>query len=150
VGTPKRWPVKLADIDAPPMRGRSDRNLTRIARIVDWKPIAEALAPIGANQSTRPHYPAMLLFRILLLQRWYGLSDPAAEFALADRRSFAEFVELPANAAPPSFSTISRFRRDLVRLGLLESLPAMVQKQIEDAGFVLREGAMVETSLVTI
>ena len=49
------------------------------------------------------------MFKCLLLQQWYTLSDPQLEEALADRLSFRRFVGLPLDEEVPDYSTISRF-----------------------------------------
>ena len=49
-----------------------------------------------ARAAARPPYPPVMLFKVLLLQQWYGLSDPMAEEAIGDRLSFRRFLGFPA------------------------------------------------------
>jgi IS5 family transposase len=62
------------------------------------------------------------MFKVLLLQRWYGLSDPAMEAALCDRLSFMAFAGLSLNDPTPDHATIWRFREKLGTLSLVEPL----------------------------
>ncbi|MER9643191.1 transposase [Mesorhizobium sp. M0239] len=50
---------------------------------------AEALD--GANGGRPPHDPVMM-FKIMVLQALYGLSDHQAEFQIQDRLSFMRFL----------------------------------------------------------
>ena len=44
------------------------------------------------QRAGRPSYPPVVLFKVLLLQQWYGLSNPMAEEAIGDRLSFRRFL----------------------------------------------------------
>jgi hypothetical protein len=39
---------------------------------------------INANTKGAPGYPPLTMFKIILLQQWYSLSDPAGLFSSAD------------------------------------------------------------------
>ncbi len=69
--------------------------LDEINAVIDWKPIQTFLAKKlnrKANAVGNPAYPALPMFKVLLLQRWCNLSDPATEQALLDRLSFIRFT----------------------------------------------------------
>ena len=61
------------------------------------------------------------MFKIVLLQQWYGLSDPGAEEAVRDRLSFRRFCGIPLDQETPDHSSIWRFRQRIEKLGLPES-----------------------------
>ena len=86
--------------------------------------------------------------KALLLQRWYGLSDPAMEEALKDRLSFRRFVGLPLSEAIPDHATLWRFREALDG-GLCERLFLEIGRQIEVCGFVLKQGTLIDASRST-
>jgi IS5 family transposase len=88
------------------------------------------------------------MFKALLLQQWYGLSDPALEDALCDRLSFRRFVGLALDEKGPDHSTISRFRAALAKDKLSERLFAEVTRQIDAKGLILRQGTMIDATLV--
>jgi IS5 family transposase len=147
---PDHWPISLTKDLTPPSRGRADVFLHEVDALVDWSEVDQILSALPVNPATRPRYPGRLLLKIMLLQSWYGLSDPAAEGAVNDRQSFARFVELPQGAPSPSYSTINRFRAELTRRGLVARLFSAVTNQLADKGYAVREGAMVEASLLDI
>ena len=121
--------------------------LEKIAGFVDWKVVANLLAEVRGGTMGAPGYPALMMFKALLLQRWYGLSDPAMEEALKDRLSFRHFVGMSLTESVPDHSSIWRFRETLAK-GLAEKLFAEIVRQIEAKGFVLKQGTLVDASLV--
>lgn len=84
----------------------------------------------------------------MLLQQWYGLSDPGLEEALNDRLSFRRFVGLSLSDPVPDHSTLSRFRKVLVEQHLGETLLGEVNRQLAAKGLVLKRGTLVDASLV--
>jgi IS5 family transposase len=121
--------------------------LEKIAGFVDWKPVAELLAGLRGGVMGAPGYPALMMFKVVLLQRWYGLSDPAMEEALKDRLSFRHFVGMALTESVPDHSSIWRFREALGG-GLAETLFVEIGRQIAAKGFVLKQGTLVDASLV--
>ena len=75
-------------------RSRRKDQLSQIESLIDWSEISGLLHQLRSGKMDRPPYPALVLFKALLLQRWYGLSDDALEDALYDRLSFRQFVGL--------------------------------------------------------
>src|SRR4051812_45499955 len=88
------------------------------------------------------------MFKALLLQQWYGLSDPGLEEALLDRVSFRRFCGLALDGATPDETTLCRFRNDLKAAGLGEPLFAEVSRQFDAAGLTLRSGTLIDATLV--
>ncbi len=77
--------------------------LDKINSLIDWKPIEKLLKQKYKKQASadgRPAYPALPMFKLLLLQRWYSLSDPGMEEALNDRISFIRFSGFPLIESP--------------------------------------------------
>jgi len=121
--------------------------LEKIGGFLDWRPISTMLVEVRGGTMGAPGYPALMMFKALLLQRWYGLSDPALEEGLKDRLSFRHFVGIALTESIPDHSSIWRFREAL-GTGLIEKLFAEVLRQIEAKGFVLKQGTLVDASLV--
>lgn len=128
-------------------RGRD--TLGEINRLVDWAPIERLLDGIHAAARGEPAYPPLMMFKVLLLQRWHALSDPQMEAALADRLSFLRFTGLSLEDETPDHSTIWRFREQLTKNGLAEAVFAAVLTQLSEHGLLLRQGTLIDASLVT-
>jgi len=83
--------LSLADGLVAGGAGRN-RQLERLAALVDWGGFERLLGEVYAAPVGRPSYGPLVLLRCLLLQQWYRLSDPGLEEALSDRLSFRRFV----------------------------------------------------------
>jgi IS5 family transposase len=88
------------------------------------------------------------MIKALLLQQWYGLSDPGLEEALLDRVSFRRFCGLSLEEATPDETTLCRFRLALAQAGLGEALFTEISRQLETAGYLVKAGTLIDASLV--
>lgn len=127
------------------------QRLDKLLSIVRWYRFEKLLAklkPETGVASGRPCYPALVMFKALLLQSLYGLSDSELEEALYDRLSFRRFAGLALDAAVPDHSTLCRFRNRLVEAGILERLFVELDRQLDDAGLILRRGTMLDATVI--
>ena len=129
---------------------RAGRNewLDKIAKIIDWPAVASVLSGVYGSDEGRPSYPILTLVKLLLLQQWYGLSDPGLEEAVDDRLSFRRFAGLPLDEGVPDHSTIWRFRQELARQGLSEALFAEITRQLDARGLIIRKGTLIDATIV--
>ena len=97
-------------------------------KTIEWSDFDVLFAQINANTKGAPGYPPLTLFRIVLLQQWYNLSDPQAEEAVRDRLSFQRFCGIPLDAETPDHSSIWRFRQTVENLGLSEKKISACQR----------------------
>ena len=88
------------------------------------------------------------MFKALLLQQWYRLSDEELEEALNDRLSFRRFLKLSLEDAAPDHTTICRFRNRVVEAQLTEKLFGEFERQLEGRGLLLKRGTMIDPTLV--
>jgi len=127
--------------------GRTGR-LDRLLELVRWYRFEKLLARLRDEGPGRPGYPPLLMFKALLLQSLYALSDAELEEALADRLSFRRFVGLSLTDAVPDHTTLCRFRLRLVESALLDRLFAELDGQLEAAGLILKRGTMLDATLI--
>jgi IS5 family transposase len=127
--------------------GKSGR-LDRLSELVKWYRFEKLLARLRDEGPGRPGYRPVLMFRALLLQSLYGLSDVELEEALSDRLSFRRFVGLSLEDATPDSTTLCRFRLKLIDEGLLEKLFVELDRQLDQAGVVLKRGTMLDATLI--
>ena len=90
--------------------------LEDLQQTIEWSAFDVLFAQINANTKGAPGYPPLTMFRIVLLQQWYNLSDPQAEEAVRDRMSFRRFCGIPLDAETPDHSSIWRFRQTIEKL----------------------------------
>ena len=124
----------------------SNEVLEKVSALLNWGRIEALLHDLRGGRMGAPAYPSLVMFKALLLQRWYVLSDLALEEALKDRLSFRRFVGLPLSEAIPDHSTLWRFRESLGKRS--EVVFAEIVRQIEASGFLLKEGTLIDASLV--
>jgi IS5 family transposase len=123
--------------------------LDRLSGLVKWYRFEKLLAHLRDEKGPgRPGYPVQVLFKALLLQSLYGLSDRELEDALNDRLSFKRFVGLALDEAAPDHTVLNRFRNQLGEAGLLEKLFAELDRQLEQAGVILKRGTMLDATLI--
>jgi IS5 family transposase len=132
-------------------RKHSNTFLDKMDQFINWNHIGKLLKKKYKKTMSadgRPAYPPLSMFKLLLLQRWYGLSDPGLEEALNDRISFIRFSGFSLASSLPDYSTICRFRNSLLELGLYEKLFEEMLKQLEGRGLLVQEGAIVDATVI--
>src|SRR5512147_2816336 len=70
---------------------RAGRNswMDEIDKLIDWSAVVKLLDGIYGSDEGRPSYPLLTYVKLLLLQQWYGLSDPGLEEAVTIGCPFA-------------------------------------------------------------
>ncbi len=122
-------------------------KLVKIDEMIDWEPLRNNMeTSYRLDGPGRPAFPPVILFKALLLQNWYNLSDPGAEEAIADRLSFRNFLGLKLDDKVPDHSTIHRFRDRIEPI--MEELFDLINEQLSDNGFILKKGTMIDASVV--
>lgn len=141
--------VQSSFVDAllPPGFGRNAK-LERIGGLLDWQPVEAIVSRARSGEHGRPPYTALSMFKALLLQQWYGLSDPGLEEALLDRVSFRRFCGFALDANTPDETTLCRFRNALKDAGLGEPLFIEINRQLDAAGFFVRQGTLIDATLI--
>jgi len=122
--------------------------LEDLLKTTEWSAFEALFAPINANAKGAPRYPPPTMFKIVLLQQWYNLSDPQAEGAVRDRLSFRRFCGIPLDAETPDHSSIWRFRQTVDKLGLSEKLLAEVNRQLHARGLIVKKGTFVDATII--
>ena len=145
----KQQLISLADITTA-HRVQKSEFFAQINTLIDWKPVEKLLHNYyrkGKSAVGRESYPALLLFKMTLLQTWYGLSDYELEDQVNDRISFSRFVGIPLDAAVPDHSVICRFRGELNKRNAYEKLFTEINRQLEQHNILVRTGVIVDASI---
>ena len=127
-------------------------DLDRMKEIVDWDrftPILEeAFGPPRTSGRGRRSWDHLVIFRCLLLGIMHGLSDARLQFLLLDRTTFKPFVGLRSLDQVPDQKTLWKYRDLLEKAGCIEEVVAVFNEQLEDHGYELQTGTLVDSSLV--
>jgi transposase, IS5 family len=128
--------------------------LQRLAPAVDFESfrgeLERAVEKPARGPGGAPRWDVVLMFKLLVLQRLYHLSDEQAEYQVGDRVSFRRFLGLSLCDAVPDSRTVWLFRETLVQAGTLERLFNAYRDQLLAAGLITREGSLVDASSVTV
>lgn len=136
-------------VEALPSTKGGGGALDRLSGLVKWYRFEKVIGHLRDEAGPgRPGYPALVLFKALLLQSLYGLSDRELEEALDDRLSFRRFAGLSLEEAVPDHTVLNRFRNRLAADGLLAKLFAELDRQLESAGVMLKRGTMLDATLI--
>jgi len=123
----------------------------QINTLLDWQSISSTIDKYyikGKSAVGKPSYDGLLLFKMCLLQTWYGLSDYEVEDSVNDRISFSYFCGLNIDQVAPDHSTVSRFRTAMTDAGAYENLFKEINTQLESHQIIVKKGLIVDASVI--
>jgi IS5 family transposase len=124
-------------------------RLSQISNLIDWNPFRQILEEMYDNKSEkggRPNFDVILMFKILILQKWYGLSDLEVERQMADRISFMAFLGFPDPF--PDSRTIWLFKQRIAESGKDELVWAELQRQLDSMGLHVKRGTIQDATFI--
>jgi IS5 family transposase len=128
--------------------------LTALNEIIKWEDfrsiIEGAFADVNPSKGGRPPYDRVMMFKVLVLQRMYNLSDDAAEFQILDRMSFNRFLGLELCDNVPDSKTIWNFREQLVIHDVFNRIFEMLHEKLAKKGLILNNGSIVDAHIVQV
>lgn len=146
--------MTFADLESVENNSFANIRLKRLMEIdnsIDWysiKKIFDSTYEAGKNKIGQPAYPPLMLFKCLLLQKWFRIdSDPELESQINYSRAFRKFLGLPSNIPSPNHSTFSRFRGRLSK-GQFETITLNILKQFSAEGIIINEGIAIDARIV--
>ncbi|MFH1294043.1 MAG: transposase, partial [Pseudomonadota bacterium] len=132
-------------------KNRCLEHLININDSIDWPNIESILMyhyVVGTSSEGADAYSPLLLFKCLLLQKWFRIdSDPELESQINDRISFKKFIGISFGNVSPDHSTFSRFRSRLSKEAM-DRINSEILRQFERQGLTINEGIAVDARLV--
>ena len=138
--------AQLGLLDSLIIATPTNEFLERLAKTLDWKSIEKALQAMYPAVTGRPPCAPLALFQMSLLQHGYGLSDPPCEKLVSDRLSWRPGLGLGLQDQVPDEATLVRFRQWLRQYGLHDQLLQLVNRKLEQQGFILKTCTLVAAS----
>jgi len=123
-------------------------HFLKVNNLIDWSPIEKKLECLYDPSNGRPSYPPLMMFKALLLQQWFNLSDRGLVEAIADRLSFQSFLGLSIVDPVPDDTTFTRFRQKLQEKGLLEELFSILDSEFDRLGLLVKRGSFIDATIV--
>lgn len=130
---------------------RRDKFLNRMDQIIPWERLYAVIAPFYVQEARgRKRKPLPIMLRIICLQQWYDLSDPAMEEEIYDRASFQKFLKLDLLAdGVPDETTILKFRHLLEKNDLFRKIFEEINRYLDESGFIMQKGTIVDASIIS-
>lgn len=127
--------------------------LERLGELVDFEvfrpALKRALRRGPRNKGGRPPFDPVLMFKILVLQALYALSDETTEFQVKDRLSFQRFLGLGLDGTVPDATTVWLFRERLVKARAIDKLFACFDAVLKDKGYLAVGGQIIDATVVS-
>jgi IS5 family transposase len=128
---------------------RTQALLNQLDAAIDWETLAKPIRAVYRNaDGGSPAEPVVMMLKVLMLQKWFNLSDPQAEEQLNDRVSFRRFVGLRSEELSPDETTIVKFRKRLREADLDRKLFDIVKRSMEQRGLLVKEGTLVDALIL--
>ena len=127
-------------------------KLVKINESIYWEmfrpTIDKAFKSENKKATGRPPYDRLMMFKIIILQQLYNLSDDQMEFCLNDRLTFMRFVGLSTSSKIPDAKTIWLFKEQLRKNNVHDELFSMFNNYLESTGYIAHEGTIVDATFV--
>jgi IS5 family transposase len=112
--------------------------------------LEDKLTKNAKGKGGRPPYDYLMMFKILILQRYYNLSDFQIEYQINDRMSFMRFLNLTISDDIPDSKTVWNFREQIIDLQIVDLLFDLFIKELEKLGLIVNEGKIIDASFVEV
>lgn len=126
--------------------------LEELDKIIDWekfrKRLDKVFPKIDRSKGGRPRMDIVMMFKTLILQQLYNLSDPSMEFQIADRSSFRNFLGIKSIKGIPDEKTIWSYKERLKETGQLQLLFNDFHKRLSEKGLIANKGKVVDATIV--
>jgi IS5 family transposase len=129
--------------------------LVALARYIDFEAFRPELT--GAlkradqlGQGGRPAWDAVLVFKMLVLQRLYNLSDDQTEYQTRDRLSFHRFLDLGLGDKVPDSRTLWLYRETWMKAAIFEELFKSFNRTLSEQGVFAKNGSVVDATFVEV
>lgn len=134
--------AKLAAIGNP---------LEMISNVIDFEIFRDTLEASLLNKEKKSNagakpFDVVMMFKVLILQRYYGLGDTQLEYQIIDRTSFKKFLGLESGDKVPDEKTVWAFRERLTNEGLVEKIFSQFNDYLDSKGLIMNEGKMIDAS----
>jgi len=135
---------------------RQEVGILKLRDRIDWEGFRSLLEELNGydkrdwSKGGQPPFDPVFMFKVLVVQKYHGLSDDATEAQIADRLSFQSFLGLQLGDEMPDAKTIWDFKRRIEaddREGgrrLFEAFDAV----LESKNLISREGSIIDASFI--
>ncbi len=125
--------------------------LEAISKVIDFEMFRGTLEEKLLNTNKKSNaganpFDVVMMFKVLILQRYYGLGDKQVEYQILDRNSFKNFLGLDTGDKVPDEKTVWLYRENLTNFGVIEELFNQFISYLESKDLIFNEGKLVDAS----
>lgn len=128
--------------------------LVRLNQIVPWETFRPTLEKIHQkprkSNAGRKAIDVVVMFKLLVLQQLYKISDEELEYQVSDRLSFMQFMGFSLADEVPDATTVWLFRKQLMGQGLIEVLFEQFDSYLIEQGYAAKGGQIVDATLIPV
>lgn len=130
--------------------------LEKLDSFIDWNIFESAIneafkkPELIKSKGGRPAFGKLMLFKALIIQSLYNLSDEQLEYQIIDRTSFKKFLGLKKSDRVPDSRTYWHFREQLIKSDTILSLFDAFNARLDRLGIFANEGKMVDATFVDV
>lgn len=128
-------------------------SLDKLNDRIDWESFRKSLEVhleyAHSKDGGRPPFDPVFMFKVIVLQKYYGLSEEETEFQILDRFSFQRFLGMSLSDDVPDKNTIWLFKERLGSEGV-QALFDEFESLLEDCGLTSTKGKIVDASFVDV
>ena len=129
------------------------QTLDALDQLIPWenfRPLLSTLYKDNSIKGWRPPYDEVLMFKCMILQHLYNLSDEQLEYQILDRLSFMKFLDMTTASPVPDHNTIWGFREKLKKHDLTRKLFDLFDNYLSQSGFRINQGLMTDATFVEV
>lgn len=128
--------------------------LVRLNQIVPWEDFRPTLEKIHdkprKSNAGRKAIDVVVMFKLLILQQLYNISDEELEYQVSDRLSFMQFMGFSLSDEVPDATTVWLFRKQLIEQDLIEALFEQFDGYLIKQGYAAKGGQIVDATLIPV
>ncbi|MEA5464903.1 IS5 family transposase [Leptothoe sp. PORK10 BA2] len=117
----------------------------------EFRPILDSVYDKPRQRKAgRPPTDVIVMFKLLIVQQLYNISDDELEYQVNDRLSFMRFLHLGLEDSVPDAKTVWLFRERLRKAELVEPLFEQFGTYLNTTGYQAQCGQIVDATLVPV
>jgi IS5 family transposase len=127
-------------------------SLEKLDNYIDWENfrgiLTRTLKKEAHGPGGRPPFDYVMMFKVLILQKMYNISDDQTEYQINDRLSFQRFLGLSLGDKVPDSKTIWHFREEIKNANIIDTIFYRFTGQLEKQGIITYSGSIVDATFV--
>ena len=127
--------------------------LEKLSSLVDFEMFRPALEDVLVKKDCktpagRPQIDVVLMFKVIFLQRYYGLGDHQIQYQITDRTSFRQFLGIHTVDEVPDEKTVWACKNKLAEDGTFDRLFDEFRTFLDNKGLSFNEGKIIDATFV--